>query len=735
MALTAGIARLSRRLSKTGDPECSAAMSAWVRGRRTGGVSAAVYAILGKCRAKARAMLGTNRQEKAARDAKAAARKQVRAQRQTKTGLFALRQESAIGPRAKTFGLSNTGAGKTGTLFDLGKTGELRGQTTLMDRFGTVGTHEGVSQKPFAQAVLDAAKRIGPSKGFGLNGEKVLIHDVFHEFSKTPQGKIMSLAEFKQRITADGETRLALGLGRHDMPHAGPPLAEQEKASTKYMGAEFHHIRIPKGGAVSRQTSRQMPAPRPAPEIHRDWAGRGELKPVKQRFGPHLIGPGGPSRFATSLSVSAPPRPSPAKYAVTYGKAAPAGPMEAIQAVRAHQQKAFGASLFNGPRLKPEQALERGRNLVEARARTAGKLLVLRAAQVEQKSPAAHGQVGKTYDIPVKDIHFDPERFQYKLSAQGAHGTTEALKDVTKWDPELAGTVSVWRDPANGKTYVVNGHHRLDLAARKGVEKISGRLIHAKTAEEARAKGALVNIAEGRGTATDAAKFFRDTGLNAQAVREKGVSLKEHTAAQGLAMSGLEPKAFQRLVAGELSPARAAIIGGSGLSHPQQAQLLKVLDKPKNAKLTDGTVRNMVDAAKAAGSHQVTTHDLFGSDEHEESLFIHRAAVEDHIQRTLTGDKKLFSLVSKSKAAEALAERGRSTIDVETTHQVGREAAGVLGLFNQVKNRDPQISRPLNDAAERIAKGENAKTVQTEVRKQVTARIKAILEGTANPFE
>ena len=69
MAFAPGVYnRLSRRLSKTGDPACSAAMSEWVRGRRTGGVSSAVYAILGKCRARARAMLGTGRQELAAQE-------------------------------------------------------------------------------------------------------------------------------------------------------------------------------------------------------------------------------------------------------------------------------------------------------------------------------------------------------------------------------------------------------------------------------------------------------------------------------------------------------------------------------------------------------------------------------------------------------------------------------------------------------------------------------------------
>jgi hypothetical protein len=46
--------RMVSAKSKTGDPACSAATSAWVLGRKAGNVAATVYAVLAKCRAKAR---------------------------------------------------------------------------------------------------------------------------------------------------------------------------------------------------------------------------------------------------------------------------------------------------------------------------------------------------------------------------------------------------------------------------------------------------------------------------------------------------------------------------------------------------------------------------------------------------------------------------------------------------------------------------------------------------------
>lgn len=392
------------------------------------------------------------------------------------------------------------------------------------------------------------------------------------------------------------------------------------------------------------------------------------------------------------------------------------------------------AAVLKPAKDQPVSAAAARKALAERRSNTAAKLKTYRASELEKKAPHQFGKVGETYSFDVGKVHFDPDRFQYKLAAQGSHGVTDALGDVEKWDSVMAGSISLWRDPANGKTYVVNGHHRLDLAKRLGVGKIKGQLIDAPDAKTARGMGALVNIAEGRGTATDAAKFFRDTGITPEALKSRGVSLREHTATQGLAMAGLSDRAFKRVVDGGLTTNRAAIVGGSGLSHEQQDQLLKVLDKPRNAKLTDGTVRNMTDEARAAGSRSKKTVDLFGSSDAEEALFVHRAKAADKIGRELAADKKLFGLVSKSKAADKLAERGRSTIDREQTGQVSAESAAVLGLFQQLKNRHPGVSRALNQAAEQIADGRPEKEVLNATRAKVSAVLKRILSGEDDPF-
>src|SRR5207253_1802522 len=100
-----------------------------------------------------------------------------------------------------------------------------------------------------------------------------------------------------------------------------------------------------------------------------------------------------------------------------------------------------------------------------------------------------------------------------------------ATEGVAKWNPDLGGILLVWHDPADKKTYVINGHHRLDIAKKLGADNVVVRYINAKDAEEARSKGALTNIAEGHGTAVDAAKWMRDTHNTLEDMAKEGVSV------------------------------------------------------------------------------------------------------------------------------------------------------------------------------------------------------------------
>ena len=160
----------------------------------------------------------------------------------------------------------------------------------------------------------------------------------------------------------------------------------------------------------------------------------------------------------------------------------------------------------------------------------------------------------------MDQLQTDPERFQYKLGA-GQGGQTGSLSGAPAFNQDLAGVVHAWTDPADGLHYVVNGHNRHALAVRSGQAGLDTRFLDAPTAEEARTQGALINIAEGQGTAIDAAKLFRDQSISPEELAAQGIAVKGEKARQGMALANLAPPLFGQVVRGELPVERAALIG------------------------------------------------------------------------------------------------------------------------------------------------------------------------------
>ena len=360
---------------------------------------------------------------------------------------------------------------------------------------------------------------------------------------------------------------------------------------------------------------------------------------------------------------------------------------------------------------------ERAQRLAAKRSRTAGKLVEARSELHEaRRDPSTHTEhaPGHTGMLKTDLVHFDPNRFQYKLAHAAETGSVGSLEGVKAWNHDLAGVMQVWKDPSNGKTYVVNGHNRLDKAKKLGVGEVNVRFINATDASHARQIGALTNIAEGNGTSTDAAKFFRESGLGPEHIEAHGVSLRGKVAHEGLGLSRLSDKHFRRVIDGDLAPARGAVIGHAGLSESQQDALFTMLDKRSRSQpVTDRALRETLESVKAAPTKTEKKSDLFGEDEHETSLALHRGDVAAHVKERLGNDKKLFGVVSKSKHAARLEEAGNK-IDAETSGKISGEAATTLAAFDQLKNRSGPIAHILNHAAERLHGGEKRQKVHEE---------------------
>ena len=341
--------------------------------------------------------------------------------------------------------------------------------------------------------------------------------------------------------------------------------------------------------------------------------------------------------------------------------------------------------------------------------------------------------------LPTEEIQADPLRFQYKqgVDEQGQQ-LGNSLAGVEKWNPDMEGTVHVWEDPADGKTYVVNGHNRLAAAQRMGVPSLRVDYLTAATAEEARMRGALTNIAEGSGTPFDAAKALKGMGIADEAqMKAMGLPLQSGVGKQGLAMSKLPDNIFQDTVDGKMSMSKAIALGQSGLDETGMQQAYKAL---QSKDMSDATWNEVLQQANSAPVIQGTQADLFGNTE-SMNLMVQKGQLAAAVKAELVSDKSLMKKVGNNAAQ--LSEVGGNQIDAAATKQVGMDAQMVIGEFDAGKYAEGHpFSQLLNQGAEEVAAGGKAKTIARRIKRQVaelgeqmpaTAVEKAPVEEVAPP--
>lgn len=316
---------------------------------------------------------------------------------------------------------------------------------------------------------------------------------------------------------------------------------------------------------------------------------------------------------------------------------------------------------------------------------------------------------GKVYNAGTEHLQADPARFQFKLNTDKS-GVTDELKSIKTFNPDFAGVVSVWRDPADGKTYVVNGHHRYELAQRTGHPNLAVRYIQGKTAKEARATGALINIAEGRGTAVDAAKFMRDMGVSPAEIEKYGISLKGKLAADAATLTNLSDAAFDRVARGTLDPTKALAVAKHLGDHDLQSQLFRLLDKREDEgkDISPKTIEEMAREMAATPTATKTESSLFGDIESEESLFVPRNELKAHVRNEISRQVNDFLAVASKRRAERVGKAG-NVLDTDANKEIADESARVRNVFDTLVNRKGPISEAINQGAANYAAAKTKK--------------------------
>ena len=412
---------------------------------------------------------------------------------------------------------------------------------------------------------------------------------------------------------------------------------------------------------------------------------------------------------------------------------------------------------IDGTGKRAKTAGDAAKNIIQERIDKIKKLADLLKSQPENQAWAKYGtakslgakarhleELGSKEPLRLKgiaevdpsSIAVDPKRFQYKIIGELTKtGNVGSLTGVKKWDENLAGIIQVWEDPADKQVYVVNGHNRLDLAKKLGAEEVTIRYLQANSAKEARGIGALTNIAEGRGTSLDAAKFFRDSGLNKDDLDAKGIPMKESIANNGLALANLSNSLFSRVILGSLAESRAIAVSKivtdlppSEKAYQQQEELLQLVeDREKKGKnITNEVIEELALVLQNAPTHQEEQGGLLGLlgyTPETKSLAIERATLQASVKKRLSQEAKLFGVVGKSKAAKQLEKAGNQ-INVEESSQVSTTASKALHSFGEEAKLSGTVSNLLNAAATKMADGTLSKQAEDKLYDEILASLR-----------
>jgi len=336
--------------------------------------------------------------------------------------------------------------------------------------------------------------------------------------------------------------------------------------------------------------------------------------------------------------------------------------------------------------------------------------------------------------VPTEDLSLDPARFQFKRG-MGKGGAGAKLRGIEVFRPELAGVIAVWKDPADGKTYVVNGHHRYEIASRTGYPEMAVRYLDAETAGQAKLLGALINIAEDQGTPEDAATILREEEITPEQLKNQyGISLKGPLAKKGVALAQLHPGIFDKVLKGELPQTIGVVIGEKVPDEADQLALIELINKKQKGRkgsIGADVVEQMINTL--AGADRVTEEqiNLFGEEAVERPLLMETAELHSYLIKSLKKDKRLFGLVANSGNAKALQDRG-NLIKQEQNLEISKEAAVILDVYNKLAYVGGPVNDLINDAAKELADAKDKRgrdKVKQGLQKKLREAVSRVLQG------
>lgn len=341
----------------------------------------------------------------------------------------------------------------------------------------------------------------------------------------------------------------------------------------------------------------------------------------------------------------------------------------------------------------------------------------------EQKEETVARERGSNIEnLNVKDIGVDAKRFQFKESTDSNTGAGTSLQGTDTFNPNLAGVVTVWRDN-NGKDWIINGHHRLELARRSNTNNIDARILYESdgvTESLARQIGAEQNIAEGKGSAKDAAQIFRESGYTVKELAELGLSIKDKFIEQAYNISKLNDRLWDKVVTKQIRETQASMIGEAfgGDSDKQNAVMDYINEE---GYITDKELKEVIDGVRFSETNYEEQYTLMGLETVAKSNFKEKVKLTTKIKQSIGSEKSAFSKLVKAQSAKKIEDAGNIL-----NQQANESRLDLLQNINEIidfgKNRqgDP-INIIINKYANEVQNGAKINFAADKAIEEITA--------------
>ena len=341
-------------------------------------------------------------------------------------------------------------------------------------------------------------------------------------------------------------------------------------------------------------------------------------------------------------------------------------------------------------------------------------------AQPLVKQKSAEGELFTEERMNPQNIQVR-EGFQYKNTevVDKKNQVSGKLKDTEVYD-QATGPLTVW-EAKDGQRYVMNGHHRLELAKRTNTPDVAVKVfreVDGVSPEKARALGVLQNLRDGTGTALDAARVLQDLGLSPSDLGKRGINLKQGVGRDAVQLMSMDAATLDYVASRNIPEPVAAEVAAANLPTDKQMMILRRMADKDIQTRTEASL--LVEAIKDQPLvvRDDGTGNLFGDVEmdfpFEEQAKI-TAAVMEQLQKTARSRKQ----VAKGDAV------GQTSVDTAAQLDAAQQAA----IAKEFLRGNDVAQKAINEAADRMAENPGKFSVAAaarEIAKQAEANAPTI---------